>query len=493
MADVAPPPRIDLDEIARRAMVEHGLEPDFPPEVARELDRLTDAAQDGDPGVRDLRNLPWSSIDNEDTRDLDQLTVSQPDAADAADAVRILVAIADVDALVKRGSAIDEHARVNTTSVYTPTVVFPMLPERLSTDLTSLNERQDRLAVVVDMAVDPGGTVVATDVYRALVHNPAKLTYGAVADWLDGEGPMPAPMAAVPDLERQIRLQDDIAGRLRTRRHELGALDIQTVRTRPVVQNGSVVGLEEERPSRSRQLIEDFMIAANGATARFLREHRFPSLRRVVRAPERWDRIVKLAADTGERLPVEPDATALARFMDRRRNADPNGYPELSLAVVKLMGSGEYAVERPGESPEGHFGLSVPDYAHATAPNRRYPDLITQRLLKAALRGRTSPYSLQELEALARHCTRQEDQANKVERQVRKAASAAVLATRIGETFEATVTCASAKGTWVRTAGPPIEGKLVEGTAGVEVGERVRVRLVRLDPSRGFVDFARVT
>lgn len=482
------PEPVDLDEIARRAMIEHGLEPDFPPAVARELAELASVAPDADASVRDLRALPWSSIDNDDTRDLDQLTLAQPGAGGAT---RILVAIADVDTLVKPGSAIDAHARANTTSVYTPTIIFPMLPEKLSTDLTSLNEHQARLAVVVDMTVDGDGAVAATDVYRALVHNHAKLTYEAVAAWLDSEGPMPAAMAGVPDLDRQIRLQDEVAGRLRVRRYELGALDIQTVRARPVVKDGVVVGLEEERESRSRQLIEDVMIAANGSTARFLRERRFPSLRRIVRAPRQWDRLVALAADAGERLPDEPDAAALARFMERRRAADPDGYPELSLAVVKLMGSGDYAVERPGEPPAGHFGLSVQNYVHATAPNRRYPDLITQRLLKSALRGAAPAYALTELESLARHCTRQEDQANKVERQVRKAASAAVLTARIGDSFDALVTGASPKGTWVRTLAPPIEGKLVEGEAGAEVGERVRVRLVGLDVGRGFVDFAR--
>lgn len=489
MTDSARPELVDLDEIARRAMEDHGLEPAFPPEVRRELARLAIPAVNDDPDLRDLRDLPWSSIDNDDTRDLDQLTVAQPGTDGAT---RILVAIADVDALVKPGSAIDAHARANTTSVYTPTIIFPMLPERLSTDLTSLNEHADRLAVVVDMAVGRDGTVGATDVYRAAVNNHAKLTYAEVAAWIDGRGSLPAEIAAVPDLARQIRLQDDLASRLRVKRHRLGALDIQTTRARPIVRDGAVVGLEEERASSSRQLIEDFMIAANGATARFLRERRSPALRRIVRAPERWDRIVKLAADVGDTLPAEPDATALARFMDLRRAADPDGYPELSLAIVKLLGSGEYAVERPGEPPEGHFGLSVRDYAHATAPNRRYPDLITQRLLKAAVQRQPPAYSLPELEELAGHCTRQEDRANKVERHVRKVASATLLSNRVGDVFDAIVTGAALKGTWVRTLSTPIEGKLVEGDNNVEVGTRVRVRLVRLDTDRGFIDFARV-
>jgi exoribonuclease-2 len=380
---------------------------------------------------------------------------------------------------------------VNTVTVYTPGIIFPLLPERLSTDLTSLADGQDRLAIVVEMTVDQGGEVTASDVYRARVHNHAKLAYPSVAAWLDGNGPMPPAMAKVPRLDEQIRLQDEVAQRLCSRRHQRGALDIRTVEARPVVEDGTVVGLTEETKSRSRQLIEDFMIATNGVTAAYLRDHGFPSIRRVVKAPEHWDRIQKLAADEGDTLPDAPDQVALAQFMARRQAADPLRYPDLSLAIVKMMGSGDYAVEQPGETPAGHFGLAVRDYAHATAPNRRYPDLLTQRLLKAAMAGRPVPYEIAELERLAEQCTKQEDQARRVERQVQKAASSAYLGTRIGETFDALVTGASKKGTWVRTLRPPVEGKLVAGDAGLEVGDRVRVQLKAIDPARGFVDFVR--
>jgi exoribonuclease II len=488
MIDPGQPKLTDLAEVARKAMRDHGLEPDMPPEVLRDLREITGPAANPDPAIRDLRSLPWSSIDDDDSRDLDQLTVAQPGDGDS---VTILVAIADVDALVKQGSAIDRHAQQNTVTVYPPGIIFPMLPERLSTDLTSLAEGQDRLAIVIEMVIDKDGEITASGVYRARVRNQAKLGYPGVAAWLDGTGPMPAPMTKVPGLDAQLRTQDEVAQRLHGRRHQRGALDIQTVEARPIVQDGAVVGLAQETKSRSRTLIEDFMIAANGVTAGFLGDHNFPSIRRVVRAPERWDRIQKLAADVGETLPDTPDPVALAGFMARRRAAEPLQYPDLSLAIVKLMGSGDYAVERPGDAPLGHFGLAARDYGHATAPNRRYPDLLTQRLLKAAVAGNPVPYDLPELERLAEHCTHQEDQARKVERQARKAASSAYLGTRIGETFDALVTGSTERGTWVRTLTPPVEGKLVAGVEGLEVGDRVRVRLQSIDPSRGYVDFVR--
>jgi exoribonuclease-2 len=489
MIDPARPRLEDLAEMARQAMRQHGLDPELPPEVLRQLAEIPGPAEDTDPSIRDLRDLLWASIDDDDSRDLDQLTVAR--AGDGG-GVTILVAIADVDALVPCDSPIDGHAQRNTLTVYTPGIIFPMLPERLSTDLTSLAEGQDRLAVVVEMAVDGEGEVGAADVYRARVHNHAKLGYPGVAAWLEGTDPMPAALARVPGLDAQIRLQDEVAQRLNGRRHQRGALDIQTVEARPIVENGVVVGLEQETKSRSRMLIEDFMIAANGATAGFLRERGFPSIRRVVRAPERWDRIQKLAADVGDTLPEAPDPVALSQFMARRRAADPLRYPDLSLAVVKLMGSGDYAVEEPGDPPLGHFGLAARDYGHATAPNRRYPDLLTQRLLKAAISGAPVPYDTAELQRLAEHCTRQEDMARKVERQARKAASAAFLDTRIGESFDALVTGATEHGIWVRTLAPPVEGKLVAGFEGLEVGDRVRVRLQSIDPARGFVDFVGV-
>lgn len=470
-------------------MEERGLEPDFPPAAVAEAEQLGPDPHDADSSVRDLRHLLWSSIDNDDTRDLDQLEVTEPLAGDA---IRVRVAIADVDALVRPGSAIDAHARTNTTSVYTAARTFPMLPERLSTGLTSLNDGEDRLAVVIEMSVTSDGSIAAADLYRSRVRNRAKLAYDAVAAWLDGEGPMPSRMAEVPGVDEQVRQQDLAASRLRRLRHERGALDLETSEARPVFVNGVVTDLKEERKNRAKELIEDFMIAANGVTARYLDSHGLPSLRRVVRTPKRWPRIVELAAGFGGHLPAEPDARALHEFLERRRQADPEGFPELSLSVVKLLGPGEYAVDPPGGDPPGHFGLAVKDYTHATAPNRRYPDLITHRLLKAAFAGQQASYSMDELEALARHCTLQEDAANKVERQVRKSAAALLLEDRIGDTFEAVVTGASEKGTWVRTwQRPVVEGRLERGFEGLDVGDRVRVRLIGTNVERGFIDFAR--
>jgi exoribonuclease-2 len=479
----------DLVEIARRAMRDHGLEPDFPPAALAEAERLSPAAPDAAPSSRDLRGLLWSSIDNDDTRDLDQLEVAE---ALPGDAIKVRVAIADVDALVKKGSAIDGHAATNTTSVYTAARIFAMLPERLSTGLTSLNDGEDRLAIVIEMTVAPDGSIAGSDVYPAQVHNRAQLAYDAVAAWLDGNGPVPPRMAQVAGIDEQVKLQDQAAARLRRLRHEQGALDLETQESRPVVVDGKVTDLKEEKPNRAKQLIEDFMIAANGVTARFLDAHGLPSIRRVVRTPARWPRIVELAAGLGEKLPAEPDAGALNQFLERRHKADPDRFPDLSLSVVKLLGRGEYVLDPPGGDPPGHFGLAVKDYTHATAPNRRYPDLLTSRLVKAAFAGQPAPYSADELDQLAKHCTAQEDAADKVERQVRKSAAALLLETRVGQSFDTIVTGASDKGTWVRTTSHPfVEGRLERGFQGLDVGDRVRVRLLSTDVERGFIDFAR--
>jgi exoribonuclease-2 len=365
-----------------------------------------------------------------------------------------------------------------------------MLPEKLSTDLTSLNEDADRLAVVVEMVIDLEGRLVASEVYRARAHNQAKLAYNSVAAWLDGTQPAPPRIATVPGLADQLRLQDRVAQRLKQLRHQSGALSLETFEARPVFSDDILTNLAVEQRNRAKALIEDFMIAANGVTARYLAGKGFPSFRRVLRAPARWERIVALATAVGERLPAAPDSTALEAFLSRRHQVDPLHFPDLSLAVVKLMGSGEYAVELPGEQSPGHFGLAVRDYTHSTAPNRRFPDLITQRLLKAVLVGRSMlPYSREELEELAHHCTEQEDDANKIERQVRKSAAALLLEARIGQRFDAIVTGVSEKGTWVRVLEPPVEGKVVQGFAGFDVGDRVRVKLIDVNVERGFIDF----
>jgi exoribonuclease-2 len=478
--------RAALARIARRAMIERDLRPDFSPAALQELDSLRSPSPRAEPSRRDLRHLLWASIDNDDSRDLDQLTVAE-EPADGA--VRILVAIAEVDALVEQESAIDEHARHNTTSVYTPAKIFPMLPEPLSTDLTSLAYGADRPAIVIDMAIAKDGCLRDADIYRAAVRNQAQLAYPSVAAWLEGTGPIPAAIAAVPGLDANLRLEDETARRMRCRRYEQGALNLETIQVRPVFEGDAIVDLAIDEKNRAKELIEDFMIAANGVTARFLKAKRLPSLRRVVPTPGRWERIMDLAAARGDRLPAHPEAKALAELLDREREKDPLRFPDLSLSVVKLLGSGEYVVEYPDEAPAGHFGLAVRNYTHSTAPNRRFPDLITQRLLKAALIGDPMPYDPVELEALARHCTRKEDDADKVERLVNKSAAALLLESRIGERFDALVTGASPKGTWVRTLDPPVEGMLIAGADGMDVGDRIRVELVSTDVESGYIDF----
>ncbi len=403
--------------------------------------------------------------------------------------MKILVAIADVDALVHRGSAIDAHAQANTTSVYTAAAIFPMLPTRLSTDLTSLGEGEERLAIVIEMVIDDQGEVTASDVYRAVVHNRAKLAYNAVAAWLDGSRPAPARLQAVTGLDEQIRIQDQTAHRMRGLRFRHGALSLHTPEAEAVFKGAELLDLKPAQPNRAKELIEDFMIAANGVTARYLGQKGFPSMRRVLRSPERWAKVIRLAEGLGEHLPPEPSGEALAQFLTRCRAESPAQFADLSLSVVKLLGRGEYVVQLPGRRAEGHFGLAVSDYAHSTAPNRRFPDLITQRLLKAAIAEQAAPYGHQELAALATHCTDQEANAAKVERQVSKSAAALLLAPRIGDKFEAMVTGASEKGTWVRIVHPATEGRVVRGFEGLEVGNHVRVELAHTDVERGFIDF----
>ena len=469
-------------------MIQRGLLPEFSSAAAAETVAMTRSAMEASPSIRDLRRLLWASIDNDDSRDLDQLSVAEPVASGA---VKVLVAIADVDASVRKDSAIDGHARTNTTSVYTAAEIFPMLPEKLSTDLTSLGQGQERLAIVVEMTVGGDGAVTHSDVYRAVVVNQAKLAYDGVAAWLDGTADAPPRVSAVPGLDEQLRIQDEVAQRMKRLRAQHGALDLETVEARPVFDDGVLTALRPDEKNRAKALIEDFMIAANGVTARYLEQKGFASFRRVLRAPERWARIVELAAAVGERLSPEPSAPALEEFLAKRRRSDPARFPDVSLSVIKLLGSGEYALELPGEQATGHFGLAVQDYTHSTAPNRRFPDLLTQRVLKAALSGSAPPYANDDLVALARHCTEQEGNAAKVERQVLKSAAALLLAARIGERFEAVVTGASEKGTWVRIFQPPVEGKVVRGFERLDVGDRVRVELVHTDVERGFIDFVR--
>jgi len=470
-------------------MLARGLLPDFSAGALAELDGIHEPATRAEESTRDLRHLIWCSIDNDDSRDLDQLTVAEamPDGA-----TKILVAVADVDAVVKKQSALDDHARQNTTSVYTAAEIFLMLPEKLSTDLTSLNYESDRLAMVIEMVIASDGSLQGSDIYSAIVRNCAKLAYNSVADWLEGSGPMPQAIGKVDGLDENLRLQDRVAQKLKALRHLQGALDLATIEARAVFDGDQIKDLEAERKNRAKEIVEDFMIAANGVTARYLASKMYPSLRRVVRTPQRWDRIIALASDHGFTLPEKPDSKALEQFLIAAKAADLLRFPDLSLSVIKLLGAGEYVVELPGGNTAGHFGLAVRDYTHSTAPNRRYPDLITQRLLKAAIAGSSLPYENDELQALAKHCTEQEDGAKKVERQVGKSAAAMLLESRIGERFDGIVTGASDKGTWVRLLHPPIEGKLVSGFAGMDVGDRVSVQLVRTDVERGYIDFKRV-
>jgi VacB/RNase II family 3'-5' exoribonuclease len=473
-----------LTAIARQAMLDQGLLADFSPEAQAQAGALTRSA--ADPHARDLRGAQWVSIDNDDSRDLDQLSVAE---SLTGSSTRLLVAIADVDAAVNRGSPIDDHARQNTTSVYTAGRIFPMLPEKLSTDLTSLVQGAERLAIIIEMVVAADGSITSSAIYRATVVNKAKLAYDSVASWLENGALAPAALQAA-GLQNQVRLQDQVAQSLGRVRHTQGALTLETIQTSAVFEGGALQDLVPDRKNRAHELIENLMVAANGVVARWLQDKGLPSIRRVLRTPEHWDRIVALAAEHGEPLPAAADAVALNAFLAKERKENPAQFPDLSLAVIKLLGRGEYALEQPAQPVAGHFGLAVRDYMHATAPNRRFPDVITQRLVKAALAGAPAPYTDGELQTLAAHCTTQEDHAAKVERRVSKSAAALLLQPRIGQMFAALVTGAADKGTWARLAAPPIEGRIVRGFQGLKVGQSIRVRLLSTDVARGFIDFA---
>jgi len=477
----------DLQAVARQVMLAHGFDPDFPPAVLQEV-----AALKSKPPVpstndlRDLRDLLWSSIDNDTSRDLDQIEVAQ--SLGTGD-VKLLIGIADVDSYVPKQSSIDEHAASQATTVYTGVRNFSMLPEVLSTGLTSLLEGQDNAAVVIEFVVSDDGHVKSSDLYRALVRNKAQLTYNAVGAWLEGKGSMPPKVVASTDLQAQLQLQNSAAQALRQQRYRHGALDIETIEVRPVLLNDTVTDVVKQEKNRATELIEDFMIAANEVVARALAN--VSSLRRVVKTPERWDRIVQLAAEQGGSLPAQPDSKALNDFLSARKAADPDHYADLSLAVIKLMGPGEYVLERPGDPAVGHFGLAVQDYTHSTAPNRRFADLLTQRLLKALIGNRGGVYSDSELESIAKNCTLKEDSARKVEREMTKRMAAIAMQSRIGQVFDAIVTGAGSKGTFVRILQPHVEGMLVQGQQGVDVGDSLRVKLVRTDVQHGYIDFTR--
>jgi len=481
-------PKIDLLKTARKIMKERGFEPDFPPQVLQQLAELKahppQITAAGD--IRDLRSLLWSSIDNDTSRDLDQIEVAE--SLTDGD-VKIMVGIADVDAFVLKNTPIDQHAARETTTVYAGVRNFPMLPEELSTGLTSLLENQDCLSVVIEFVVDSNGGVKSPSVYRAVVRNKAQLQYNSAGGWLEGKSPAPPKIAASNDLQMQLKLQDEVAQKLKNQRFQHGALSLQTDELQPLLLNDQVIDVGKQQKNRATELIEDFMVAANGVVARML--EKVSSLRRIVRTPKRWDRIVQLAATKGEKLPAQPDSKALNDFLLRRKAADPDHFADLSLAVIKLIGPGEYVLERPGEVAPGHFGLAVQDYTHSTAPNRRFVDIVTQRLIKAMLAGQKNPYSDAELTAIAANCTQKEDDAKKVERDMAKRLAAIAMQRRIGEVFDAIVTGVTDHGTFVRIFQPHIEGLLTQGDHGLDVGDKLRVKLIRTDVQKGYIDFAR--
>jgi len=485
-----PASNFDLAASARQEMRSQGFDPDFPPTANDELNAIAarplPVVSDT---VRDLRSLPWSSIDNDDSRDLDQIEC----AARTDAGIRVMVGIADVDWAVTQGSALDLHAQSQTTTVYTGVEVFPMLPERLSTDLTSLNDEQDRVAVVIEFTVAHDGSLSSQNIYRALVRNKAQLTYEGVGPWLESAGPAPAKIADNPGLIEQLHLQDEASKALLDSRHRLGALDVDRVETESVTVDGHLE-IRARRKNRAAELIEDFMVAANSVMAKTLADAGVSSIRRVVKAPERWARIVELASRYSYTLPAQPDAGALNGFLQSRKTADPAHYADVSLSVLKLMGPGEYVLSPAGAAPMGHFSLAAQDYTHSTAPNRRFGDVVTQRILKAVQAKTAAPYTDDELAAIARNCTLKEDAARKVERNMQKRIAAVALSSHIGQQYKAVVTgVVPHKGVFVRLVDPPAEGRLMRGEQGIDVGDQITVRLLAADPGRGFIDFERVS
>lgn len=483
----ANPSHLDLQATAKEIMQQHGFEPDFPAPVQAQLLSLGKQSVVSPPrDVRDMRNLLWSSIDNDTSRDLDQIEVAERSSNGE---VKVMIGIAEIDALVPKLTPIDQHAARETTTVYTGIRNFPMLPEELSTGITSLLENQDRLGIVIEFVVDSAGNLKSSGVYRALVRNKAQLQYNSVGAWLEGTAAPPPKVAASTELQDQLKLQSEVAQELKNHRFQNGALNLQTDEVRPLVLDDKVVDVVKQQKNRATELIEDFMVAANGVVARLLEN--VSSLRRIVRTPKRWDRIVQLAATKGETLPGQPDSKALNEFLLRRKAADPDHFADLSLAVIKLIGPGEYVLERAGDTAPGHFGLAVQDYTHSTAPNRRFADVVTQRLIKTLLAGQPNPYSDDELTAIASNCTQKEDAARKVEREMSKRLAAVAMQHRIGEVFDAIVTGATDHGTFVRVLQPHVEGLLAQGAQGLDVGDKLKAKLIRADVRSGYIDFAR--
>lgn len=480
--------QIDLQLMAHEAMSEAGFQPDLPAEVLEQIKKLKDAPSIDAGHTRDLRDLLWSSIDNRESQDLDQIEWAEklPDGN-----IRVLVGIADVDAYVPKNSPVDLHAKVNTTSVYVGVTIYPMLPEKLSCGITSLLPGFDRFAIVTELIVDQAGKVVSSSLFRALVKNHSKFAYADIGPWLDSGERLPDKLGD-SSLEKQLKIQDEVADRLRDVRIRNGALNLSTVEATPVAVNGKVVDITTTDHNTARDLIENLMVSANTAMAVLLDQKGTYSIRRIVKEPRRWDKIVEKAKEVGETLPEQPDSKALSAFLSKQKSADPDRFPDLSLTIVKLLGPGEYVVVKSGEAHEGHFGLAVQEYTHSTAPNRRYSDLVTQRLLKAVIDEEPSPYTREELEEIATRCTQMASAANRVERLVRKAAAAVLLSDKIGQVFKGIVTGVKEDGTYIRISKPSAEGRIVKGQQGVDVGDKIKVRLVATDARKGHIDFQKI-
>jgi exoribonuclease R len=503
----------DLTQAALNDMHEAGFKPEFGPGVAQQLTAIEGkfSTPQPEPGVEDLRPLGWSSIDNDTSRDLDQIEVAER----VAEGVKVRVAIGDVAAAVEKGSPIDQHAQAQTQTIYTAVKNFPMLPLELSTGLTSLNENGDRRAVMMTFTVSPEGVMLEEHVSLALVRNRAQLAYSRVGPWLDNtasgvvdndvmslrsdsarehaESALDAGSLPPDLLVDQLKLQDEAAQALHAARVKNGALEFHKAEADPVVIDGRVVGVEDTVQNRAMNLIEDLMVAANGVMARALRHGGRSGLQRVVVVPKRWDRIVALAKARGYDLPAEPDSRALNDVLTDVRQKDPDHYPDVALTVIKLMGPGEYLLMRPDDDPTGHFGLAARDYTHSTAPNRRFPDIVTQRVLHAMMRNEPPPYSDADLAAIAGHCNEADKALRKIERTMQKRVAAVAMASRIGQIFPGVVTGASDKGVYVRVIQPPFEGRVVQGGNGLDVGDRVNVKLIHTDPARAFIDFAKMS
>ncbi len=508
----------DLAQAALDAMHEAGFKPEFGEGVAEQLAEIEARYANLKPAqnVEDLRALGWSSIDNDTSRDLDQIEVAE--RVDGG--IKMRVAIGDVSAAVEKGSPIDKHAQAQTQTIYTAVKNFPMLPLELSTGLTSLNENADRLAVMMTYTVAPDGALSDEGVSLALVRNRAQLAYSRVGPWLektvagmvDNDGMSLRSDSAreysklanqqgselavdsLPEnwLVEQLKLQDEATQALHDARVKKGALEFHKSEADPVVVDGRVIDVTEAVQNRAMNLIEDVMVAANGVMARALRKGGRSGLQRVVVVPKRWDRIVALAKEHGYELPANPDSEALNNVLTQVRAKDPDHYPDVAVAVIKLMGPGEYMLMRPDDDPTGHFGLAARDYTHSTAPNRRFPDLVTQRVLHAMMTNAEPPYSDGDLSAIAAHCNEADKALRKIERDMQKRVAAVAMASRVGEVFPGVVTGATDKGVYVRVIRPPFEGRVIHNEEGLDVGDKVNVKLIHTDPARAFIDFAKV-